>query len=103
MHTVGSEFAMVSPIALWMGYFLEVFGIVVLLTGLYLLIRRMVGSSFVGLLMFLYGVIMLGIGISMLGRFFSMMQNSAISGVAMLLVGVAMLYSGYGMKRKMGS
>lgn len=91
---------MAPSIALRAGYFLVFLGVIVLLTGLYLLTPRMMNRSIIGPLMLLYGVIMLVLGIGMLGRMFSMMQNSTLSGAVMLLTGVAMLYSGYGMTKK---
>ncbi len=97
---MGSESMMARSAALGAGYFLIVLGVIVLLTGLYLLTPRMMNRSFVGPLMLLYGVIMLALGIGMLGRLLSMMQNSTLSGAVMLLTGVAMLYSGYGMTKK---
>ncbi len=97
---MGSESMMARPATLWAGYLLIVLGIIVLLTGLYLLTSRLMNRSFIGPLMLLYGVIMLALGIGMMGRIISMMQNSTISGVAMLITGAAMLYSGYGMTKK---
>jgi hypothetical protein len=82
------------------GYFLVVLGIIVLLTGLYLFMAHMMGNStIIGVLMLLYGIIMLGLGVGMLGQVFSMMQGSTLSGAVMILLGVAMLYSGYSMTR----
>ena len=98
--TMGSESMMAQPAALWAGYFLIALGVIVLLTGLYLLTPRMMNRSFIGPLMLLYGAIMLVLGIGMLGRMLSMMQNSTLSGAVMLLTGLAMLYCGYGMTKK---
>ena len=91
---------MAIPASVWAGYFLIALGVIVLLTGLYLFVPRMMNRSFVGSLMLLYGVIMLVLGIGMLGRVLSMMQNSTLSGAAMLITGMAMLYSGYDMAKK---
>jgi hypothetical protein len=89
---------MVSSTARWGGYFLLTLGLIVLLTGLYLLTSHMMKNrSTIGGLMLLYGVIMLVLGVAMLGQMFSMMQGSTLSGSVMLLMGVLMLYSGYGM------
>jgi hypothetical protein len=97
---MGSETMVAPSNALWAGFFLVALGVIVLLTGLYLLSRRMMNRSIIGPLMLLYGVVMLVLGIGMLGRVFSMMQNSTLSGAVMLLTGIAMLYSGYGMTKK---
>jgi uncharacterized membrane protein len=84
----------------WIGYFLLALGIIVLLSGLYVLTARMMkGRSTFGWLMILYGIVMLALGGGMLGQIFSMMQGSAISGTVMIVVGLAMLYSGYDMTR----
>jgi hypothetical protein len=92
---------MFSSTAMWSGYFLLILGLIVLLTGLYLLTARMMKNrSTIGGLMLLYGVVMLVLGFGMLGRVFSMMQGSTLSGSVMLLMGVLMLYSGYGMTKK---
>ena len=89
---------MASSTARWGGYFLLTLGIIVLLTGLFLLTSRMMKNrSTIGMLMLLYGVIMLVLGVVMLGQVFSMMQGSTLSGSIMLLLGALMLYSGYGM------
>jgi drug/metabolite transporter (DMT)-like permease len=96
---MGSESSMFSAVSGWAGFFLIGLGVVVFLTGLYIVVSRMMNSSLVSSLMPAYGVIMLVLGVSMLGRVFSMMQYSAISGVAMLLLGAAMLYSGYDMRK----
>jgi hypothetical protein len=94
---MGSETMMALPNALWAGFFLIALGVIVLLTGLYLLTPRMMKRSIIGPLMLLYGIVMLVLGFGMLGRIFSMMQNSTLSGAVMVLMGIAMLYSGYGM------
>lgn len=92
---------MVSSPAMVGGYFLLVLGVIVLLTGLYLLTSHMMKNhSIIGGLMLLYGAIMLVLGMGMLGQVFSMMQGSTLSGAVMLLMGVAMLYSGHGMIKK---
>ena len=95
------ESMMVQSTALWTGYFLMALGVIVLLTGLYLLTARLMGKrSLAGALMLIYGVIMLVLGVGMLGRMFSMMQGSTFSGAVMLVVGITMLYSGWGMAKK---
>lgn len=92
---------MVSPYTLWAGYFLLALGIVVLLTGVYMLtVRMMPHRSTFGWVMIIYGVIMLILGVAMIGQMFSMMQGSTLSGGVMIIVGVAMLYSGSNMARK---
>lgn len=92
---------MVPMMGLWVGYFLVALGLVVLLTGVYLVFARMMmNRSFVGLLMLTYGVIMLVLGTAMLRNLVPMMQGSTLSGVAMLGSGILMLYSGYGMSKK---
>jgi uncharacterized membrane protein HdeD (DUF308 family) len=88
-----------SSSAMLGGYFLLVLGVIVLLTGLYVLTSPMMKHySIIGGLMFLYGAIMLVLGLAMLGKVFSTMQGSTLSGAVMLLLGAAMLYSGYGMR-----
>ena len=85
-------------------YLLLVLGAVVLLTGVYVFASRMMAhTSTIGLLMLLYGVIMLGLGVGMIGQFFNlmMMQSSIISGTIMILLGAAMLYSGFDMTKGM--
>jgi len=83
------------------GYFLLALGAVVFLTGIYVLVARMMRGHAVGLLMLTYGVIMLALGVGMMARFINLMMegSSMISGVAMILSGVAMLYSGLDMTR----
>jgi uncharacterized membrane protein len=92
---------MVPSPAEWGGYFLLILGVIVLLTGLYLLtLRMMKNRSIIGALMLVYGVIMPVLGLGMIGQMFSMMQGSTLSGAVMIIVGVAMLYSGYGMTKR---
>jgi uncharacterized membrane protein HdeD (DUF308 family) len=81
------------------GYFLLVLGVIVLLTGVYLLVSKMMRKrSMIGWLMIIYGLIMLALGTGMIEQVFgSMMQWSSTSGIVMILVGLAMLYSGYDM------
>jgi uncharacterized membrane protein len=100
---MGSETMVAPSNALWASFFLIALGVIVLLTGLYLLTPRMMKRSIIGPLMLLYGLVMLVLGFGMLGRGFSMMQNSTLSGAVMLLTGIAMLYSGYGMTNPFGS
>lgn len=89
---------MATPSTAWAGYFLLALGLIVLLTGLYMLTARMMRNrSLFGWLMIVYGVTMLILGAGMIGEVFSMMQGSTISGGVMILVGLAMLYSGFGM------
>jgi uncharacterized membrane protein HdeD (DUF308 family) len=84
----------------WIGYFLLALGIIVLLSGLYVLTARMMTRrSVFGWLMIVYGVVMLVLGAGMLGQMFSMMQGFVISGTVMIVIGLAMLYSGYDMTR----
>jgi len=98
---LGGASTMVSMMGLWVGYFLVALGLVVLLTGVYLVFARMImNRSFVGLLMLTYGVIMLVLGTAMLRNLVPMMQGSTLSGFAMLGSGILMLYSGYGMNKK---
>ena len=83
------------------GYFLLPFGAIVFLTGVYALGVRMMKRAAVGLLMTIFGVIMLALGVGMIGRFINFMQqgSSMISGAAMILLGLGMLYSGSDMTR----
>jgi uncharacterized membrane protein HdeD (DUF308 family) len=92
---------MMSPSGTLAAYFLFALGAIVFLTGVYLLASRMTEHhSTIGLLMIIYGVIMLVLGVGMIGQFFNlMMQGSSVSGIAMILVGLVMLYSGSGMAR----
>jgi uncharacterized membrane protein HdeD (DUF308 family) len=84
----------------WTGYFLLALGIIVLLSGLYVLTARMMTRrKQFGWLMIVYGVVMLVLGAGMLGQMFSMMQGFVISGTVMIVIGLAMLYSGYDMTR----
>jgi hypothetical protein len=87
---------MISASSTLAGYFLLGLGVIVLLTGLYVLVSRMMKHpSTIALLMIVYGVIMLVLAVGMIGQFFNvMMQESSVSGIAMILVGLAMLYSG---------
>ena len=86
--------------SVWLSYFLMGLGVVVFLTGVYLLLSKMMRYvSAIGWLMILYGVIMLVLGVGMIGQLFAMMQGSLLSGGVMIIVGVIMLYSGYGMAR----
>ena len=57
-------------------------GAIVFLTGVYVLVTRMrEHRSTIGLLMIVYGVIMLVLGAGMIGQLFSiMMQGSTVSG-----------------------
>ncbi len=82
------------------GYFLLVLGAIVFLTGLFMLSMWMMRHrSGFGLLMLMYGVIMLILGFMMLGQVIFMMQGSTLSGATMIIVGLAMLYSGSTMVR----
>jgi hypothetical protein len=100
MQTMGMRTIMIPPNSLWPGYFLLALGVVVLLTGLYLMsVRMMQHRSSFGLLMLIYGVIMLILAAAMFGQMFFMMQGSALSGIAMVILAVAMLYSGSTMTR----
>ena len=83
------------------GYSLLALGAIVFLTGVYVLVTRvMEHRSTVRLLMIVYGVTMLVLGAGMIGQLFNiMMQGSTVSGIAMILVGLAMLYSGSQMTR----
>ena len=89
-----------SP-ASWIGYFLLILGVIVFLSGAYLLSARMMRNrALFGWLMIVYGVIMLLLGVGMIGQMFSMMMEaSTVSGAVMIAVGIAMLYSGYDMAR----
>jgi len=93
------ESMMLSSASL-IGYFLIVLGVVVLLTGGYLLASKTMHNRFtIGVLMILYGLVMLALGAGIIEQIFGamMMQWSAVSGTVMILVGLAMLYSGYSM------
>lgn len=81
-------------------YFLLGFGVIVLLSGLYMLTPRMIKSrDLFGWLMIIYGVIMLFFGFGMITDLFAMMEGSTISGGVMIFVGVAMLFSGFSMRK----
>jgi hypothetical protein len=93
--------AMMATSGILAGYLLLALGAIVFLTGAYVLLSRMMRHrSTIGLLMIVYGVIMLVLGVGMIGQFFNfMMQGSLASGIVMILVGLAMLYSGLGMTK----
>lgn len=96
METSGTQTSAIS-----LGYSILALGAVVLFTGLYMLtVRMMQHRSGFGLLMILYGIIMLILGAGMIGQMFFVMQGSTFSGGLMIVVGLAMLYSGSGMVRK---
>ena len=81
-------------------YFLLALGVIVLLTGFYVLVSKTMSHMTTGFLMILYGVIMLILGVGMIGRLFNfMMQGFTVSGVTMIFVGLAMLYSGFDMTK----
>ena len=81
-------------------YFLLALGVIVLLTGFYMLFSKMMVQSTTGFLMILYGVCMLILGVGMIGQLFNfMMQGSIVSGIMMIFVGLAMLYSGFEMTK----
>ena len=83
-----------------LGYSLSVLGVIVLLTGLLMAFPKFT-SRLMGLLMIIYGSVMLVLGVGMIGGLFNvMMQWSALSGIVMIALGLAMLYSGWGMPRK---
>jgi drug/metabolite transporter (DMT)-like permease len=92
---------MMSASSALAGYSLLALGAIVFLTGVYVLVTRvMEHRSTVRLLMIVYGVTMLVLGAGMIGQLFNiMMQGSTVSGIAMILVGLAMLYSGSQMTR----
>jgi uncharacterized membrane protein HdeD (DUF308 family) len=92
---------MISASSSLAAYFLLGLGVIVLLTGLYVLVSPMMKHpSTIAMLMIVYGVIMLVLGVGMIGQFFNlMMQGSSVSGIAMIIVGLAMLYSGSGMTK----
>jgi len=77
-----------------LAYFLMSLGFVVLITGAYALVGRMMNRRAIGFLMILYGVIMLILGVGMFSTLLPMIQGSTISGTLMIVVGVGMLYSG---------
>ena len=81
-------------------YFLLALGVIVLLTGFYVLVSKTMSHSTTGFLMILYGVLMLILGVGMIGQLFNfMMQGSTVSGITMIFVGLAMLYSGFDMTK----
>ncbi len=81
------------------GYFLSALGVIVLLTGMLMFAPRVM-SRFTGLLMMIYGSVMLVLGVGMLGGIFNvMMEWSLFSGLVMIALGVLMLYSGLDMSR----
>ena len=87
--------------AMAVGYFLLALGAAVFLAGVYVLSVRMMKRVTVGLLMIVFGVIMLALGMGMIGQFINFMQqgSSTISGIVMIFLGLSMLYSGYDMTR----
>ena len=86
--------------SVWPSYFLIGLGVVVFMTGVYLLVSKMMRHvSAIGCLMIVYGVIMLVLGVGMIGQLFAMMHGFLLSGSVMIIVGLVMLYSGYGMAR----
>jgi uncharacterized membrane protein HdeD (DUF308 family) len=99
--TMANGLMMMSASNTLAGYLLLGLGVIVFLTGLYVLVSRMMKHhSTIALLMIVYGVIMLILGVGMIGQFFNpMMQGSYVSGIAMILVGLAMLYRGSGMTK----
>jgi uncharacterized membrane protein HdeD (DUF308 family) len=96
---VSSQMMMVDSSSL-ASYFLLALGVIVLLTGFYVLVSKMMIHSTTGFLMILYGVLMLILGVGMIGQLFNfMMQGSTVSGITMIVVGLAMLYSGFDMTK----
>ena len=92
--------AVMNGSAIFAAYFLLALGIVVFVTGVCVFIFGMKHQSVTGLLMILYGVLMLILGVGMIEQVFSfMMQGSIISGIVMILVGLVMLYSGFNMAK----
>jgi hypothetical protein len=87
MMSASNPLAGYSPLAL---------GAIAFLTGVYVLVTRMMKHrSTTGLSMIVYGVVMLALGAGMIGQLFNiMMQGSTVSGIAMILVGLTMPYSG---------
>lgn len=89
-----------SSMSSWIGYFLVILGVIVLLSGAYLLVIQMMKKSILfGRLMIFYGIVMLALGVGMIGQTFSRMQASTLSGSVMILLGISMLYSGFEMTR----
>lgn len=87
---------------LMLPYLLLILGGVVFLTGVYVIASKMMAhGSTIGLLMLLYGAIMLALGVGMIGQLLNLMtmQSSVVSGTLMILVGMAMLYSGFDMTK----
>jgi len=75
-------------------------GVTVFLTGVSLFTSKVM-HHFIGLLMLIYGFIMLLLGAGMIAGFFNvMMQWSWLSGIVMITLGLVMLYSGLNMTRK---
>ena len=86
--------------AILAAYFLLALGVIVFVTGVFVFIFGMKHQSVTGLLMILYGVLMLILGVGMIEQVFSfMMQGSIYSGIVMILVGLVMLYSGFNMAK----
>ena len=93
--------SMRSGSATFAGYFLIGLGMIVFVTGVSLLASKIM-NHFTGLLMKIYGLIMLVIGVGMLSQVINfMMQLSWLSGIVMILLGLAMLYSGSNMTKMM--
>jgi hypothetical protein len=89
--------------AVWFAYFLLGLGVVVLFTGLYMLgMRMMRHQRTLGMLMVLYGAIMLILGVGMIGQMLvvMMVESSMFSGGVMIIFGVLMLYSGVSMAKR---
>jgi hypothetical protein len=101
---MGMGSPMMSASSAFAGYSLLALGAIVFLTGVYVLVARMMEHrSMIGLLMTVYGVVMLVLGAGMIRQLFNiMMQGSTVSGITMILVGLAMLYSGSQMTRTPG-
>jgi len=86
--------------AILAAYFLLALGVIVFVTGVFVFIFGMKHQSVTGLLMILYGVLMLILGVGMIEQVFSfMMQGSIYSGIVMIFVGLVMLYSGFNMAK----
>ena len=80
------------------GWFLVAFGVMVVMSGGYALVSRMMRCREMGVLMVVYGLVMLVIGIGMIEQLFNlMMRGSIISGLVMILIGITMLYCGVDM------
>lgn len=95
---------LIPPGPPWAGWFSIVLGIVVLLTGIYMLSAPMTlfKTTKLGFVMTLYSVVMLVLGVSMLRQLIFVMQGSEVSGIVMMIFAGAMLYSGYGMAKLTG-